>query len=64
MLVLLIKYETSQLVSIFFFTTIFWFFGWGMFSVFVTEERLFLAVDWNFFISFFVTGDEILDMSE
>ena len=64
MLFLVLKSEASQFASPFFFTTFFGFFGWGISSVFVAEERLFLAFDWNFFIAFFVTGDEILDMSE
>ena len=53
-----IKSEMSQFVSLFFFVTIFLGFGTGIISVFVAEDRLFLALDWNFLIIFFVTGDE------
>ena len=45
MLFLVIKSDTSQFVSLFLFTTFFWVFGWGIFSVFVAEERLLLAFD-------------------
>ena len=52
MFFLVIKSETSQFVSLFFFTTFFGVFGWDIFSVFVAEERLFLAFDWNFLLYF------------
>ena len=58
MLSLDIKSEMSEFASLFFFVTIFLGFGTGIISVFVAEDCLFLALDWNFLIFFFVIGDE------
>ena len=49
----------------FLFGSVFWVVsGWNVFSEFVGKTRFFLALNWNFFIIFFGTGDEILDLSE